>query len=514
MARLGWAVVLVVALALPAAGCGGKSGASQPATANQPPQTPPPPPPKHPGIAFGTQGPWPVQNAAYGGADGLQESPVVAVTTDEAENRWVATARALYVLRPGDKSFKRFDELDGLHLGEITGRSPGPVGWAKYCDAVPIADGAPCTAGTGVQWGGAANGGILSLVGGAPNEVFVGYSGRHIGYNQTGTPPVCPDDPGGVNGFDWCDPDRHTGKVDWVRLNDDGTIQVVRFDFLSNDHGRKFWHDRIVNRLAYDHFVHPRTVYVGTEHGVTQIRPDLWTPFTGVGFDPWIDTWFGDHLHAVVCFHTACDPASSEGQRTGEWMGLAIDADGQLWHAGFFSAGRISWDPDPLHWMQRGGGAFTAAFGDGYPSAPNAAGFDGEPVFKVLQEGDFVQLSGVAVCPDGRVWFSSLGPQNGTTHTVARWTGDHFDTWDATALGLPENPVQDIACLPDGRVVLAGPTSGLLLLDPATMATKSIRAGQGIPSDQVLHVEVDRMTNPPSLDVATAGGAAVLRVLP
>jgi hypothetical protein len=507
MARLGWAVALALPLALAGAACGGKSSNGQ-AVVNPPPPgcggapCPPPPPPKKPGIDFGTQGPWPVQNVVYGSADGIEESPVVAVTTDEAENRWVATPRALYVLRPGDKTFKRFDELDGLHLGEITGRSPGPVGWAKYCDMKPVADDAPCASGN-VQWGGAANGGILSLVGGAANEVFVGYSGRHIGYNADGTPPVCPDDPGFQNGFDWCDPDAHTGKVDWVKLGDDGKITVVRFDFLSNDHGRKFWHDRIVRRLAYDHFVHPRTVYVGTEHGVTIVRPDLWTPFSGVDFDTWINTWFGDHLHALVCFHTTCDPSSSTGQRTGEWRGLAIDADGQLWHAGFFSAGRLSWDPDPFHWMKRASGAFTAAFGDGGP-----------PVFTVNQEGDYVQLSGVAVCPDGKVWFSSLGPQNGTTHTVARWMGDHFDTWDATALGLPENAVQDIACLPDGRIVLAGTSSGLLFLDPATNATKSIRAGQGIPSDQIEHIEVDRMTNPPSLNVATSGGAAILRVLP
>ena len=113
MARLGWAVALALALAIAGGACGGKSGTSQPATVDQQPPPPPPPPPKKAGIDFGTQGPWPVQNVAYGSADGIQESPVVAVTTDEAENRWVATPRALYLLRPGDKAFKRFDELDG-----------------------------------------------------------------------------------------------------------------------------------------------------------------------------------------------------------------------------------------------------------------------------------------------------------------------------------------------------------------------------------------------------------------
>ena len=39
------------------------------------------------------------------------------------------------------------------------------------------------------------------------------------------------------------------------------------------------------------------------------------------------------------------------------------------------------------------------------------------PIARVV--GDSVHLTGVAVCPDGRVWFSSRGPQSGTSDTVA-----------------------------------------------------------------------------------------------
>jgi hypothetical protein len=459
-----------------------------------------------PTIQFGTQGPWPVQNKVYGFADGILESFVVGATTDEAENLWVATPRALYVLQPGDKSFKRYDENDGLHLGAITGRAPGPVGWAKYCDQKPIADGAPCS-GT-VVWGGANEFGILSLQGGSANEVFVGYNATH-----DPNFPNCPDGAGGIFGYDDCDPAAHSGKVDRVRLNKDGTITVDRFDFLSNDHGRKYWHNRFANRMAYDHFVHHGTLYVGTEHGVVIVFPDRWTPFTGDGFDAWIDTWFGDHLHARVCFHKPCDD-TSENQKMGGWHGLAIDGNGEMWHAGWFSVGRVSWTSDPEVWWNRGGGSFTMAWGDPYPNGTNAAGFQNEPVFKVAQEGDAIKLSGVAVCPDGKVWFSSWGPETGTTHTVAVWMGDHFQTWDAPQLGLGENSVQDIACLPDGRVVIAGPGTGLVIYDPAAKTSKTIHGGQGIPSDGITRIEVDRMTNPPSLLVGTNSGAAVLRVLP
>lgn len=506
MARLGWACAAAAALALGSTGCGSRSAVEDPL--DNPPPPPPPPPPVDPGFRFGTQGPWPIQNVVYGRADGILESPVVAVTTDEAQNRWVATPRALYLLRPGDKTFRRLDELDGLNLGAITGREPGPVGWEKYCDMRPVADDAACRG--EVVWGGASGRGIRSLVGGAAGEVFVGYHGEH-----TPDLPLCEGDPGYL-GYDDCDPKRHGGKIDRVRLEANGAPSVTRLDFFSNAHGFNYWHNRTASRLAYDHFVNRGTLYVGTEHGVDIIFPDRWTPFTGAGkgdLAAWVNTWFGDHLHALVCYHKACDGTGS-GLRMGGWEGLAIDADGQLWHAGHWTAGRISWDPDPLHWMQRNGAAFTAGFGDPYPSGPNDEGFENEPVFKVAQEGDFVRLSGVAVCPDGRVWFSSWGPETGTAHTVAVWTGRRFDTWDATHLGLGTNAVEDIACLPDGRVVLASRGAGLVLYDPAAGTSKTIRAGDGIPSDQVIRLEVDRMTDPPSLHVATTGGAAVLRVLP
>src|SRR5687768_14319736 len=42
--------------------------------------------------------PW--QTTTFGAAQGIRETPIVGVTTDEAENLWVATHRALYLLRP------------------------------------------------------------------------------------------------------------------------------------------------------------------------------------------------------------------------------------------------------------------------------------------------------------------------------------------------------------------------------------------------------------------------------
>ena len=61
---------------------------------------------------------------------------------------------------------------------------------------------------------------------------------------------------------------------------------------------------------------------------------------------------------------------------------------------------------------------------------------------------------------------------------------------------------------------MAGPTTGLVVWDPVSGKRTQIRSGNGIPSDQVYRLELDRMVDPPALHVATAGGAAVIRVFP
>jgi hypothetical protein len=457
----------------------------------------------------------------YGAADGILETPVVSMTTDEAQNRWVATMNALYLLRPGDGKFTRFDETSGLHLGMITGRPPGPVGYARYCDDAPVADDAPC--GGRVEWGGAALQGIVSIVGGAANEVFVGYGGTHtdpLPPRASDGLPYCPDD-ATLIGFDWCDPYHHTGKIDWVRVQPDGTLKIVRFDLLSNQMGGKFWHDRLMYRLAYDHFVHPRTLYSGSEHGVTILFPDRYRPpRPGEWFDGAYSEYMGDHLHARVCRFdppAPCRPPphDEDGQRMGDWKGLAIDAQGRLWHAGKWTAGRITWDADPHDWVWRNGAAFDAAFGDPY----GGPGTETPPVFEVAAEGHEPRMTGVAVCPDGRVWFTSEGAEDGPArdlgHVLAAYDGKGFAYFTGADVGLAESRARDVACLPDGRVVVAGFTTGLTVFDPATGTTKAITAASGlIPSDAIRMIEVDRMVTPPTLHVATDAGAAALRAIP
>lgn len=498
---------LALVLAVGAAACGGgdkKTSSTTPPPEETPPTQPPPTetppvtqPPDDGKIQFGTQGPWPAENAIYGVATGLREAEVVGVSTDEAQNRWIATSRALYVLRPGSTTFLRFDQEDGLHF--TPGASgPGDLNpaWSElYCNDRPVTDQTTCDGyGTEVSWGGGIGAGIAEIAGGGPNEVFVGYFG---------TEPVLSND---ETATDKADPGRHLGKIDRVKLQQDGTIVVDRFDLVANAHGGQYWHDRTVWRLVFDHFVHPHTLYAGTNHGVTLLFPDRFRyPLEGEWFDMAYQEWMGDHLHARVCHHAPCD-GSGSNQLMGDFRGLAVDLDGDLWHAGKWSAGLITWVDDPLTWFSRNGDAFAAAFGDPYPTTPNDEGFENEPVFKVPLEGDPVELSAVTVCPDGRAWFASRSGLG-----VAVWRGRSFQTFTAGQLGLPGAGIQDLVCLPDGRLAAAGVDSGLVLWDPATGASTPVR---GLPDDRVLRLEVDRMVAPPALHVATRGGAAILRTLP
>jgi hypothetical protein len=251
------------------------------------------------GTGFGGPGPWGPGNAVYGAADGIQEAPVIGISTDESQNLWVATNAALYLLKPGEKSFHRFDARDGLHL------AGNPV---TYCDSSFAGGDKACPI-----TGAATAAGISEIEGGGSGEVFVGYSG---------------DDEG--NG-DWSDPGRHSGKLDRVRLGSkgsNGSLAVVRFDFVSSTTAQ-FWHNRTVQRLLYDHFQHPHELYVGTNHGVDRLLPDKYrAPNQGEWFLNATQDWMSDHLHPQVCYHRACD-ASETGLMLGDWKGLALGPHAQ-----------------------------------------------------------------------------------------------------------------------------------------------------------------------------------------
>lgn len=465
-------------------------------------------------------GPWPTENVTYGAADGIQESLVVGMSTDETQNLWVATRTALYLMRPGETHFTRFGVGSGLHL-------PGVM--MDHCydphdGKGPIGLDAPCANSD------AGKPGISEIVGGGPDEVLVGYWGTEdftLGNLPDGTP---------IDGTS-SDPWRHTGKIDRVRLHKDasgnftGAIDVVKLDFLSNN-SNSFWHNRSVMRMLYDHFKHPHELYAGFNHGVDKFSPDLWfdpntVPPGPDGKPPWFlddyQVWMSDHLHPEVCNHAAC-PVGKEGDlKIGDWRGLALDADGDLWVGGRWTAGAIKYLADNSNWYNNprsktpGDGAFKITFGDPYTISNCSS--QSSPVFCPPLEGDPVNISTTTITADGRVWFASgtLFNQPGDVpYGIAYWStlDHHFHYLSAGSVGMTEADVRDMVALPDGHIVFAGLSSGLVFWDPATNKHVAIHAGQGIPDDNVMRLELDTMVDPPVLHVSTRNGATSLRQFP
>ncbi|MFL5420978.1 MAG: WD40 repeat domain-containing protein [Myxococcales bacterium] len=484
-----------------------------------------------PSSIFGTPGPWPATNVTFSEADGLFAgdlgSGVVGITTDESQNIWIATRGALYVKRapapdgsrPADTTFRRFDGTGGhgtvidtaLHLQNNA---------VNYHD-VGLADGID-----GFFRGAASDPGIVSVVGGGPDEVFVGYASDHDF--------LSPDD--GTSK----DPFRHMGKIDRVRLKSDGSIEVVRFDMVSGN-STGFWHCREVWRMVYDHFIHKHELYVGTEHGVDKISPDKWFLST----KSWIYTdnlvWMADHLHPRACKNQYCTgDDGKDTQMMGDWKALAIGPDGDLWVGGKWSAGKIVYTELPAElnpdgtpnpqgvtgWFQRPGSeAFKYTFGDPWcgssgrvnqwvdgkgwilTSCPPLTGIP--PVFLPPSEGDTVNIVAVTVAPDGLVWWAS--PQYGIASFDETKNG--FNYFDPGSMGVG-GTVTDLVALPDGRLAIGSDGGGLTLWDPKTHESKTMRAGSGLLDDNVRNLELDTMVNPPALHVSTATGAARIRIFP
>ena len=414
-------------------------------------------------------------------------------------------------MKPGDKSFHRYDAGDGLHL------QSNPV---QYCDSNLALGDRSCPI-----FGAASNPGITEITGGGPNEVFVGYASDHNwGAPGDGT---------------WDDPLRHTGKVDRVRLKADGTLEVVRFDMVSGN-TPMYWHDRYVFRLVYDHFIHKHELYVGTEHGIDKISPDKWFEPKNKSW-PYLEYlyWMSDHLHPHVCMHQWC--TWNEGldtQMMGGFAALAIAPDGDLWCGSIWSAGKIIYTelaaelnpdgtPNPsgsTGWFQRGGGAFTHNFGDhwcgsaghvqmwsdqarAWVDTPCSPGTGWPPVFPVPSPGDRATINAVTVTPDGMVWWSS------PTYGIAKFNGHQFSYFTPGQAGT-SSIVTDLVALPDGRLAVATQSDGVMIWNPNTGAHTAFRAGSGLPDNNVNRLELDMMVSPPALHVSTALGATTLRVFP
>jgi hypothetical protein len=222
----------------------------------------------------------------------------------------------------------------------------------------------------------------------------------------------------------------------------------------------------------------------------------------------------------------------------GDWRGLAIGNDGHLLVGGRWAAGKIVWakenhTDDAKGWFQRGGGSYDSKQGGFAMGDPYYGGESGSrPVWRMNREGDTIAISAVAETPDGVDWFASgpygyQGDRACPSGVAGTNSGDrdlgiasydpktyHFTYYSTSSVGMVETNVRDMVALSDGRLVFAGPNSGIVFWDPKTGKSVAMRAGSGLPSDRVYRLEVDTMVEPAALHVSTEGGAVRIRVFP
>ncbi len=417
-------------------------------------------------------GPWPTAPmTVYNSAQGLMEAPISA-STDELQNIWVVTHSALYVLKPGEQRFHRYTAADGLHVG------PG------YTEPPDF---------TIVIGGGAGQGG---------GECFVGYW-YHDTHDPPGTKPQF--------AHTDRDPVAHYGKMDQVLLHENNTLEVRRYDFHNSNDGH-FYETRNITQGIYDHVVHPGELYLGSNHGVLRVLPNKWRlPANSEerGFPISVErTWYVDHVHpwthdrqGIVVF--------------GDWFGMALQDDGMLWMGGNTSAGRLPWVPDLYSWSQNYGSydPFDPAYGDYWPN-------DTPPIFRPPGAGDPVNIRAIALT-DGMVWFASGEVENwrGPTYGLAGLVRPNpkgkgrmvINYYDPLKLGAVEFNILELVALPDGRLVLGFPNSGLLVWAPGDPRGHRLTNADGLPGEKIGRMYLDRMVDPPALYVPTDGGLAVFR---
>ncbi len=413
------------------------------------------------GLGFG---PFPKESPiVYGPSEGLIEAPISAAV-DEAENLWVATHSALYLLVPGARAFRRYTARDGLHYG---------AGYTEPPD-------------------------ITLLEAGGPGECFVGYYARDTNSSTLGK-----------NAHMWNDPWAHMGKMDQVLLQPDGSLKVNRYDLRNSNDGH-YYETRTIMSMVYDHFQHPGNLYVGSNHGITRIIPAKYYPPPHLDTDPfntWDERqWYADHVHPWVCIGAPCTGDTNRDLVAfGDWFGLTLAPDGRLWMGGLTTAGALHFKEKLSDWVQ-----------SWQPVNPFSPAFQSPPVYDPPRYGDPVNIRGVAVTPDGVVWFVSgeVEAWRGPTYGIAAYDGKRFTYFDPTSLGAIEYNILEVQALRDGRLVFGFPDSGLLVWTPGDAKGHRITQRDGLPGERIGRMSQDLLHDPPLLLVPTDQGLAIFRDVP
>ena len=77
-----------------------------------------------------------------------------------------------------------------------------------------------------------------------------------------------------------------------------------------------------------------------------------------------------------------------------------------------------------------------------------------------------------------------------------------------------ENNILELQALPDGRLVLGFPSTGLVVWRPGDPKGHRITQREGLPGESVGRISLDQMVSPAALYVPVEGGLAVFRAVP
>ena len=375
------------------------SGSDSPSTSTSPSPAPSP-------------SPVPVMDLTTYGSDQGLTGTVIDASPDDNQNIWVATPEALYVLQPGQTTFKRFTAADGLHIQSFTAPNGQP--------AVTT---------------------ITAMAGGRANEVFVGYRG-YEGEIPPPAPPSCC-----VPNADFSDPRWALGQADKVTLNPDGTIQIRRYLFLC-DVSFNCWEERSARRMTFAHQgLATGHLFIGFDHGVAHVFNDI----------------FGDHIHVITSYHFP--DILRPVQKQGEQYGLFVLPSGDLLSGGAYGVGLQQWNADPRAWVN---GRFLWAF----TTYGTAEPYNNGPHSLDVPAGYREDQRGVAMTSDGTAWFASL--TQGLASYNDRTAGGNFDRIQTytTVPGLPSSGLMDIAADPDGTLWIVDRNGRLLRFTPSTQAVQ------------------------------------------
>jgi len=392
------------------------------------PATPPPDLAHPPDLTMPTDmasnpaGPWPTADLTlYGAAQGLGGG-LIDSSVDGGQNIWAASSETLYLLRPGETHFHAFTAADGLHIQ-------------------PFVD----------PFGNPAETAMTAIAGGRSGEVYVGY----YGYESSPDP------------FQDTLEHKQLGNADRVVVGSDGKLSIRRYEFRCDySAGSGCWEDRSVRRMLYAHQgIAADHLFIGFNHGVTHVYQDV----------------FGDHVHPEVVWHR--DDGGSI-QALGEFFGLALTPEGDLWMAGRYGVGLQTWNPQP---HANGSGWVDGSFKAAFTTYTDDHSLDVAWGYKEYNMG-------AGVTSDGTVWLASSS--NGLTS----YKDSRFQHWPQVPSSL-----SDLQADPDDTLwIVSG--GQLLRFNPKDGTVQTFAGVSG-----VQRISIDATVTPRALYATTANGLAVIR---